>query len=466
MQMAMSLEVDSGPSSDVSAFEMAASDAGPSNLSSQRRRFPRQAKTTSALTLPIQAPAGSGRQGASGGPSAAFPSIDQLEDATAFHRIERMGKQQKQQRRQSDSPSPCYSRNSHQLEAGGKKRQRVSTASVPRQPNLPIKLPQPDIVILSDPYKDLTGHLRRHGLFAEAQAFAEAGVPANYVLHGYMTAATGGPPALLEQTSRLLVKHGQEVARQMAKSKLDHTTENAASALPDCLTFDVESLDPQAEEQGLTPTHIFALHSSMPVEGRCGTPGPTPGNGMLLPIHALAYVLQCVSLPALPSTSATQAASTTGMRDIPVVSLRIPCPKAFPVMHRFIYNHNATELLCSLLPIRHITTTLNRSSSPFDGPNLEANSPTLPKHFTITRAVQILSELPVSELLGYAKQVHAAWANGIAVGLLSHLYWSTLDRAWDMIVGAMTLKRGRQMLEQKMEGTLLRDRKARAEVLP
>jgi hypothetical protein len=289
-------------------------------------------------------------------------------------------------------------------------------------------------------------------------------VPANYVLHGYMTAATGGPPALLEQTSRLLVKHGQEVARQMAKSKLDHTTQNAASALPECLTFDIESLDAQAEEQGLTPTHIFALHSSMPAEGRSSTSGAASSNGMLVPIHALAYVLQCVSLPALPSTSAGQAASTTGMRDMPVVALRIPCPKAFPVMHRFIYDHNATELLCSLLPIRHITTTLNRDRSPFDARTLEAEPKTLPKHFTVTRAVQILSDLPISELLGYAKQVHAAWANGIAVGLLSHLYWSTLDRAWDMIVGAMTLKRGREVLEQEREKTPLRDQEASTEV--
>ncbi|PWN20963.1 hypothetical protein BCV69DRAFT_282469 [Microstroma glucosiphilum] len=464
VQGTTSLNEHSDSYARVSGFGTATTDAGPSNFSTPLRRFS-SADTSSSTMLPAQVQAGSDWQLSRDGPTPECTPTENSEAGHTSQRRRRSSKQHKQQRRLSESPSPCPSRRpSYQAEAGGNKRQRTPASSSSRHPSLPVKLPQPDIVILSDPYKDLTGHLRRHGLFAEAQAFAEAGVPANYVLHGYMTAATGGPPALLEQTSRLLVKHGQEVARQMAKSKLDHTTRNVASALPECLTFDIESLDAQAEENGLTPTHVFALHSSMPAEGRNGTASPASSNGMLVPIHALAYVLQCVSLPALPSASACPAASTTGMRDMPVVPLRIPCPQAFPVMHRFIYNHNATELLCSLLPIRHITTTLNRSSSPFGVPTLGADATTLPKHFTVTRAVQILSELPVSELLGHAKQVHACWANGIAVGLLSHLYWSTLDRAWDMIVGAMTLKRGRQVLEQEMERTLLRDREASADV--
>lgn len=323
---------------------------------------------------------------------------------------------------------------------------------------IPKKLPPPNIHVLSDPYKDLAAHLRRHGLLAEANTFAHAGVPVDYVLHGYISTAYGGPPALLEQTGKLLTRQPEEVSRQMSRSRVDDPR-TASEQLPECLTFDVEMLDVEADAHGLIPTHVFAVTPSILSEQGIN-------NGILMPIHAMPYVLQCVSLPPLPATTAPDA-RVTGTREIPVVSLKVPDPQNFFITHRFVYNHDNTELLCQLLPMRYITSTLNREVtpdlvSPTYGPEAStsssaaASSQRPPRNFTTARAINVLSKLSPGELFKHCRLVHSAWGNGVAIGLMSDVYWSTLDRAWDILIAALMLQRGRHVVEDEMARMMLR----------
>lgn len=352
---------------------------------------------------------------------------------------------------------------------------------------LPLKLPRPQLQILSDPYKDLNLHLRRHGLYTEAQTFAQAKIPTDYILHAYMTAMCG-PTGLFEQTSQFLSRQQEEVARQMARSELQREKTDPCAKLPEALLLDVDTLDQAAEKDGVTPTHVFAIHP-------CTTTNKTDGetaassssssksprkDGMLLPIHAMPYVLQCASLPALPSITPS---TTTGIKEVPIVSLKVPQPQDFPLTHRFIYDHDATELMCNLLPISWITSTLNRenalnvneggdsrqddqtsqqqqpedleqsssrSSSLATSDPIVASSPETephPSNFTVAHTVHTLSQLQVIDLLRHAQTIQACWANGVAIGLLSELYWQTLDRAWNLVIASLKKKMGMTLVK-------------------
>lgn len=62
--------------------------------------------------------------------------------------------------------------------------------------------------------------------------------------------------------------------------------------------------------------------------------------------------------------------------------------------------------------------------------------------------------MPVPELLSYAYRIHATWANGVAIGVLSNEYWSTLDRVWSLIMAALGMKK-RLLIDAERSGMKL-----------
>lgn len=383
--------------------------------------------------------------------------------------------------------------------------ERISVSPDPTKLRLPVRLPRPPLRVLSDPHQDLRRHLLRHGMRQEAMTFASAGMPADYILHGYMTAIHGGPPALLEQSSLLLSRHEADVARQMAQKKgkqmMNSSTGGGSSGisgrssgleasagpppvedrLPESLHFDLERLDLQALKNNTLPTHVLAVHpTTWPPNGtkhdRVGqdsapaglsssssssppSSSPLPRRqrravGMLLPIHSLPYVLQCVSLPALPPADST---STTGTKELPVVSVRVPRPDAFSMTHRWIYNHDSAMLLRTLIPaqvpltgVLKVTTSSPSSfeARPDEGrQGTSASARAIFQHIVdhLQTNAGVTSSLPAglhrkrTELLTHLEKVQAAWSNGLAIGVAPNLYWKTLERAWELLLGPLLL---------------------------
>ncbi|CAO1615794.1 unnamed protein product [Parajaminaea phylloscopi] len=304
---------------------------------------------------------------------------------------------------------------------------------------LPLKLPPPDLHVLSSPYTDMRRHLIRHGMRSEADVYAD--LPPDYALHGYMTAIPGGPPALLQQSSLLLRQHHLEVARQMARSGLPPTSGRpgdvhaAEQTLPEALYFDFDSLNQQAVADSTLPTHVLAVHSSVV------SPGQRPA-GMLIPIHSLPYILQCVSLTALPATDIARAA-TAGTLEVPIVSILVPRPKDFPLTHRFIYNRDTMALLTDLLPVQAIDRLLV-SRAPHLARALDEGQEGSSNDL-LESCVDLLSQgTTESDLLEYLAKVHACWANGVAIGLAPSIYWDTLSKAWDFLISALQVQRRRR----------------------
>ena len=145
-------------------------------------------------------------------------------------------------------------------------------------------------------------------------------------------------------------------------------------------------------------------------------------------------------------------------RRLPVVPFRVPRPTEFPTLHRYLYTHDASALLVELLPMKHIARQWdNTKSKQFDTttssiahlsnqPPAPTPPPTVPSSATMA-----LAHLPTQSLFQYAYKIHSAWANGVAIGLLHTQYWSTLDRAWNLVMAALSIKKAR-IMDTEMRG--------------
>lgn len=318
---------------------------------------------------------------------------------------------------------------------------KVNTA-LANTKRLPLRLPKPPLCVISDPYADLCAHVRRYGMETEAEQFAQAqGITPDYVLQASIETTPGGATALLNQTSVFLSRHAQPVESQMKQVK----EEPSKVSIPKRFSIPVGDLDQAADDYCLTPTHILAVHGT--------TEGANNERGLLMPCHALIYVLQCVSLPAFATSTAGQDGET--VRQLPTVMLRVPRPQDFPLLHRYIYTHDASALLVELLPMRHIAKYLDQAKDKqqadlnysWDMQYANQPMPLLPP--PTNTATEALSHLPIPSLFGYAMKIHATWANAVAIGFLDKAFWSTLDRAWCLVIAALACKKARIMDTEK-----------------
>ncbi|PWN26291.1 hypothetical protein BDZ90DRAFT_51244 [Jaminaea rosea] len=337
------------------------------------------------------------------------------------------------------------------------------SSSTNRQITLPIRLPPPALTILSDPYADLTLHLNRHGLRSEAETLGK--MPPDFILHNYLT-IKGGPVGFLEQTMRLVERHGPEMGRQIgaaARRQQGNPGPGEGDRLPEAVLLDTQMLDADAIASGLLPTHLLVVTPCLPLSGptssSAGSSTPTPSSAIsssppshqqhvILPIHSLLYVLQCVSLPPLPRSSVPTSSSPAGETlEIPVVSLKVPRPALFSLTHRFVYSHDTQALLMDLAPLERLAAILRaraggERASQGAAPSSSSSTPPImiPRPSRSECQTLLAHHCPAAELLGYAQKVHGAWANGVAIGLTTTVYWRTLERAWELVVGALRIQ--------------------------
>lgn len=188
---------------------------------------------------------------------------------------------------------------------------------------------------------------------------------------------------------------------------------------------------------GCDPTHILALHCSLP---RYFQRSKTHGRRILLhPVHSLVLAAHCAKLPSLPSS----AKSSDGSIDsLPVVPIRVPSPEAFVFLDRWLYTHDNERLVKTLLhPQQHrasgdaelddfymhhpLPTTLSALTSAA----LELHAA-----FLASRAVSLL------RLKQHAGFLQAFWANLHALGVSDDSLSETLDVAWEIILAALILR--------------------------
>lgn len=95
------------------------------------------------------------------------------------------------------------------------------------------------------------------------------------------------------------------------------------------------------------PSHLLAVQA-LAKPGRT-LPPSTRAKVELYPVHHLVLATQCARL-ALPPSSRAAATSSGSQVTLPVVPIALPHPESFPLLHHWLYHHDAQAFLASLLP--------------------------------------------------------------------------------------------------------------------
>lgn len=216
---------------------------------------------------------------------------------------------------------------------------------------LALHLPRPTLTVLSTPYAHLSDHLRRHGLHNEAANFDKAkGITPEYILHAWVQTVEGGREGLLSETRTILCVHGHIAMQQFSMATAETKEfQSSRASLPS--EIHIPHLGNDSIQRNCGATHVLAVCGTS--GDRCHSTDSSP-PGVMIPCHALIYVLQCASLPAFPTVEADTVSLKKYLRKLLIVPLRIPRPKSFHVTHRFLYLGDQEKLLCDLLPMKHI----------------------------------------------------------------------------------------------------------------
>lgn len=268
---------------------------------------------------------------------------------------------------------------------GIRRERSTSEEEALEQVDLPEELPEPDMAILSDPVLNLAAHLRYHGRQGDLNGIELSRITAPHVLRLLLASVPRGGEQLLRETHRLLRDREPEVRNQLQ-----------ASTLPPY--FRLHLKDDYYDSIIAKPsiTHLLAIASPSKRD-----------RGVILPIHAYTYILQCGALPPL-----RPARSGPGFVDLPIIPLVVSRPQLFYLTHAFLYMRNAKALFQSLM----------------EQDATEANLD------------------PAQDALHRCAVIHAAWANGLAIGLLDDDYWDTLKQAWSVAISIIRPKARRRSL--------------------
>lgn len=328
---------------------------------------------------------------------------------------------------------------------------------------LPLRLPQAPLRFISNPRDDLPEHLYRHGLAEDAMNFAMAkGITVDFALSKWVQhSGSEGANGLLKMTCWLMDTFQDNIKEQLSQAQAKN------QALPRQFTIPTANLNRKIQEGNalgenlsLPPSHVLAIHSNQASAGE--------ENGMLIPCHAMLYVLQCVSLPRFGESTVTMETydNNGSSQSFPVVPILVPRPKEFVLLHQFIYTRDASALLMALLPLWQIVqrveqkitlqhqfanTSLNDNAS--YGSSLPVFTNTIlgtegsvqlfSKKSASQHAIEFLSDQPAHDLFSIAYRINAVWANGVAIGLTDVSFWNALQTGWTLIITALACKKGR-----------------------
>lgn len=143
---------------------------------------------------------------------------------------------------------------------------------------------------------------------------------------------------------------------------------------------------------------------------------------VIVPIHWIVYVLQCAFIPTDPALCIIAKGHT------PVIPITVPFPRHWAVIHRWLYTRDTSKLLSSLVPLGIIMKRMSENEK---------------RHPRLGHCLEALSAFSLSFLTVFLVKIRATWYNGKTVGVYSMDFWRTLAQAWDLVMGAVILRKGR-----------------------
>nr|QBH67472.1 hypothetical protein UE_1406 [Ustilago esculenta] len=282
---------------------------------------------------------------------------------------------------------------------------------------VPQKLPTPRLKPNSSPYEDLVAHLSRHHFFVEAQEVERNSITPDFFLTQYLESARLGKCSLYHQTLNFLEVNRVNIMANVLPGE----------SLPESVPLDVTCW---IESFQRPPTHLLAVHS----DSEAAT---------LYAVHGQVLALQCVSIPFLPASKESQENGKT-IKNLATLALQVPSLQHFNTMLRWLYSQSTTSLLQELLPVKHIVIYLakrslaNRRITPDSAEAADAEIQ-VPNVSTLSAndLVEAMSTMSTKAFLELLQTIQAVWKNGVALGIVSWNFWTVLDNAWNLVIGAM-----------------------------
>ncbi|KAH9848524.1 hypothetical protein C2E23DRAFT_871177 [Lenzites betulinus] len=154
----------------------------------------------------------------------------------------------------------------------------------------------------------------------------------------------------------------------------------------------------------------------------------------LYPTHAAVWAAYCAHLPQMHQHPTKlkvyrETSLRTGRASVlrlPVVAVPVPHPESFHALLLFVYTYRKSALINALLPVVVI---------PPDPPVEPPRAVLVARHAqALARACDLL------RLCQLAKNVHGAYRNMVALGVVEDRMWDALEHAWATVLAAMELK--------------------------
>ena len=315
---------------------------------------------------------------------------------------------------------------------------------LPNFAQLPLKLPSPVLNTPTNPYDDLSQHLCRFGLHVEALEFRRSHVDCDFVLNTflsiYRTPNEGScsknvrKPARVTESGEMLMYslletlqvHETTVRRQLQQTSEGLTKVPGNVILPVSICVPWEETVPGLLQStpSAAPTHLAAVCKEasrvITKSGRQINYNLSPS--VIVPIHWIVYVLQCAFIPTDPALCIIAKGHT------PVIPITVPFPRHWAVIHRWLYTRDTSKLLSSLVPLGIIMKRMSENEK---------------RHPRLGHCLEALSAFSLSFLTVFLVKIRATWYNGKTVGVYSMDFWRTLAQAWDLVMGAVILRKGR-----------------------
>ncbi|KAI8989187.1 hypothetical protein BD414DRAFT_514856 [Trametes punicea] len=187
-------------------------------------------------------------------------------------------------------------------------------------------------------------------------------------------------------------------------------------------------------------THILAVYPYAPPS----TYGPAARRHKsfgfrrevcLYPTHAAIWAAYCSRLPEMPKkpsklkiiADSRQATQRAFVLRLPMVPIALPCPPMFLPIMQFVYMYRRGRFVNALLPCSDFMLPPDHQLDPLP-------QEAIPQY---AQALAATSDLP--KLCRYAKNVHGAYRNMVALGVVEERMWEALHYAWETILTAMDL---------------------------
>lgn len=187
------------------------------------------------------------------------------------------------------------------------------------------------------------------------------------------------------------------------------------NSLPEQLPMHIPSPDL------IAPTHILAVSPY-------ASPANQPKPVQLYPVHSLVLGAHCTKLPPFERVESSASTAEDSSIMTPVRSICVPSPGQFPDLLAYLYTKDKTPLLRSLLPL--------------GGPLHNLDDDATLRAF----ATHIGRKFQVESLMETVFKIHACWSNVCSLGIFDKGLWEQIDRAWEVVLTAMSVSAGQPHL--------------------